>query len=176
MLAFIVDARDSREASKGHDIFYILPASSKNNLYVVLYLLDVISEIILAFLFVGCMVKSVEKSFQCGVVFLPSFKLGEHLALLATLCRSIAPIKVLDILSNLLQLIIYLAFACLTLLIEYVLDTVAYVVLGIIIRGIHTVMTGFCWCLGRGVRALWLAARIRTESALAECGFGAPGG
>ena len=138
-----------KEASKGHDAFYTLPASSKKyDLHVVLYLLDVISEIILAFLFVGCMVKSIEKSFQCGVVFLHAFKLGEQLALLATLCRSIPTIKVLDILSSLLQLVLYLAFACLTLLIEYVLDTVAYVVLGNIIRGIHTVMTGFFWCLG----------------------------
>ena len=98
----------------------------------------------------SCMHSSLENNLPC----LPRF---------ATInLPSIATIKVLDILSSLLQLVIYLAFACLTLLIEYVLDTVAYVVLGIIIRGIHTVMTGFCWCLGRGVRALWLAARIRT--------------
>lgn len=54
MIAFIIDARDSRKAAEGHDIFHLLPARSKNNVHVVLHLLDIISEVILAFFFGSC--------------------------------------------------------------------------------------------------------------------------
>ena len=54
MIAFIIDARDSSKAAEGHDIFHPLPARSKNNVHVVLHLLDIISEVILAFFFGSC--------------------------------------------------------------------------------------------------------------------------
>ena len=50
----IIDARDSRKAAEGHHIFHLLPARSKNNVHVVLHLLDIISEVILAFFFGSC--------------------------------------------------------------------------------------------------------------------------
>ena len=130
MIVLTVDARDSREATEEHDIFDVHPTSCKNDLHVVLNLLDVISEVILAFFLGSCSTKPIEKSVQRGVVFLQAFKLGEQPAF-DTLCRSAELSNLLDVLSNLLDLIPDLAFARLALLIECGLDPIENVVIGV---------------------------------------------
>ena len=88
-------------------------------------LLDIISEVILAFFFGSCSVEPAEKGVQCSVVFLHAFKLGEQ-PTFATLSRSIVLIKVQ---SNLLHFFPDLPFACLALLIEGMLDGIENVVI-----------------------------------------------